>query len=682
MTYQNGQPVIYAILDNYFRRPPSKKSSKDALTKDELRTMDKATFLALDKKKVAQYLSANNFPRDYRADRVIRMVKNDDIKPIALVEFTEDANSLLFDTPVIGAEVYRSGDGGTSWKKQHTDYLDQVYNSYGYYFGQIRVAQQDSDKIYILGVPVLKSPDAGKSWESIGGANVHADHHALWVNPKRDEHLILGNDGGINISYDDGEKWIKCNSPAVGQFYYVEVDMAKPYNIYGGLQDNGVWVGPSTYQPSDRWHGSGRYPYKSLLGGDGMQVQVDTRDNNTVYTGFQFGFYFRVNRATGQRKMIKPQHKLGERPLRFNWQSPIHLSKHNQDIFYFGANKLFRSFNQGDDYEAISDDLTKGGKKGDVPFGTLACIHESDLQFGLLYTGSDDGLVHVSKDGGVNWKDISSGLPANLWVARIQASSHKKSRVYVVLNGYRNDDFEAYVYKSEDFGDTWERIGTDLPMEPANVIKEDPENENLIYVGTDHGLYFSLNQGTSFMQMKNGLPATPVHDVVVHPREHDLIVGTHGRSIYKGNIESLQKLTPDVSKKPVYAFNASGLRKSNFWGNSRVNWRDPFEPSITIPFYVNQDGKVEIEIQNDKGLKVNSITADAKKGLNYVEYDLSIMSSKVSDLRSSINEGKKSDDDKIKIEAADNDKYYLPKGAYKFEIKKGGESAIGKFEIK
>jgi len=390
---EKGEPVVFAILDNYFRRPAKAATPSKGLTKNDLRNMTKEEFVSTDEALIKGYLSSNNFPRKYSYKKVKSMIASDEIQPAALVEFTEDANSLLFDTPVIGAEIYRTSNGGKKWTKENEGYLDQVYNSYGYYFGQIRVAPQDPSRVYIMGVPVLKSTDGGKNFESINGANVHSDHHALWINPNRDGHIILGNDGGVNISYDDGDNWNKCNSAPLGQFYYLAVDMAKPYNVYGGLQDNGVWKGPSTYRTSDRWHGSGQYPYKSIMGGDGMQVAVDTRDNNTVYTGFQFGFYFRLNLANGKRTMIKPQHELGERPLRFNWQTPIHLSKHNQDIFYYGANKLYRSFNQGDDYEAISDDLTQGGKKGDVPFGTLAAIHESDFQFGLLYTGSDDGLV-------------------------------------------------------------------------------------------------------------------------------------------------------------------------------------------------------------------------------------------------------------------------------------------------
>ncbi|MFK8104948.1 MAG: WD40/YVTN/BNR-like repeat-containing protein, partial [Saprospiraceae bacterium] len=236
--YKKGtKTVLYAILDNYDRRPVEKKDKDDGLTKDDLREMSKTDFLKLNEKEIKAYLRGNNFPKKYTEKKIIKMVKDDKITPFALVEYLEDANSLLFDTPVKGAEIYRSDDEGKTWKKTHENYLDNVYNSYGYYFGQIRVSPMDPDKIIFMGVPILISTDGGKTFKDINRENVHVDHHALWLNPKRDKHIILGNDGGINISYDDGETWVKCNSPAVGQFYAVAVDMAKPYNIYGGLQD-------------------------------------------------------------------------------------------------------------------------------------------------------------------------------------------------------------------------------------------------------------------------------------------------------------------------------------------------------------------------------------------------------------------------------------------------------------
>lgn len=680
---KDGKTMVFAIVDNQNRRAKdAEKNEEEGLTKDQLRTMTKPDFLSLKKEDVADYLENNGFPKKYDADKVTAMVKNDEIKPAALAEYLENANTGLFDTEVVGAEVYCSGNGGKSWDKTHEGYLDDLYYSYGYYFGNISASPSDTNGLYICGVPILKSDDGGKTWKTINQDNVHVDHHALWVDPHRKGHLILGNDGGLNISYDEGVNWIKCNTPPVGQFYSIAVDMEDNYNVYGGMQDNGVWYGPHTYKASTDWYASGEYPYKSILGGDGMQVAVDTRDNNTVYTGFQFGNYFRTNKNTGRSTRITPQRELGEPPYRWNWQTPIHLSSHNQDIFYMGSNKLHRSFSQGDDWEVISDDLTKGGKPGDIPFGTLTTIHESPLKFGLLYTGSDDGLVQVSKDGGNTWTNISTGLPEDLWVARVQASSHAVSRVYVALNGYRWDDFRALVFMSDDFGAHWVQIGTDLPLEPVNVIKEDPVNANLLYVGTDHGLYISLDRGAHFMRMNKNLPAAPVHDLVVHPRDHDLIVGTHGRSLYLAGIGQVQELVDSVLEKAIFAFDIDKVLQRGTWGNKRGSYSGEFyEPDISLPIFVNASGTVNITLQSG-GLQLTSWQEIVTKGLNFPTYHGTLDKKAVKGYEKMLNEKKKDEDKEVKIKEPDNGKYYLRPGTFDVIYEKDGISVKKKLVIK
>lgn len=667
----NGQTILFAVVDNQNRRPKKdKEEDKEVLTKEQLRDMSKADFLKLEDKMVKKYLEENNFPEKYTVEKVKSMIKNEEIKPAALVEYLENANTNLFETEVIGAEVYRSTDEGKTWKKTHPGFLDDLYYSYGYYFGQIRVAPGNPDKLYIFGVPILKSSDGGKTWKSINEENVHADHHALWINPDREGHLILGNDGGINISYDDGATWNKANTPPVGQFYYVAVDMETPYNVYGGLQDNGVWVGPSNYKASNRWHGTGEYPYKSIMGGDGMQVAVDTRDNVTVYTGYQFGNYYRLNRETGKSEYITPQHELGERPFRWNWQTPIHLSTHNQDILYMGSAKVHRSFDQGETWETISGDLTKGGRPGDVPFGTLTALHESPKKFGLLYAGSDDGLLHVSKDAGNSWADISSALPPDMWVARVQASLFEEGRVYVALNGYRWDDFRSFVYVSEDYGNSWQRIGTDLPLEPVNVIKEDPENPALLYVGTDHGLYISLDRGKSFMVMNKELPAVPVHDLVIHPREKELVAGTHGRSIYLANVEHVQQLTDSVINQTLFVFEIDKVRYRNNWGKAWSTWSENIpEPEIEFPVFVKDGGKLTITVMADD-IRLKSWSEESGKGLNYITYHGDVDEKAVAAYQKHLNTTKKKDEKEIKVEKAENGKFYLNKGTYKVIFEK------------
>lgn len=669
---EDNNTTLYAVIDNYFRRPAQKDSEyRDALSKDDLRSMSKESFAKLDKKKVESYLQSNGFPEEYSYDKVLQLIKDEEITTLDLVEYIEDANSLLFDTPVVGAEVYKSTDGGNNWSKTHEGYLDYVYNSYGYYFGQIRTNLSNPNTLYIMGVPVLRSDDKGKTWKSIWGDNVHADHHALWVNPKREGHIILGNDGGINISYDAGENWTKCNSPAVGQFYAVAVDHAKPYNVYGGLQDNGVWMGSNQYRSGVSWHNSGQYPYREIMGGDGMQIAIDTRDNETVYTGYQFGNYFRLNTRTGDSKYITPKHKLGDRPLRWNWQTPIQISSHNQDIFYMASNKLHRSFDQGNSFEEISPDLTKGGRKGDVAYGTITSFHESPLNFGLIYAGTDDGLVHVTMDGGNNWSNISAGLPDDMWVTRVWASAHDKATVYLSLNGYRWDYFETMIYKSTDFGKSWQKIGKDIPHEPVNVIKEDVVNANIIYVGTDHGLYISMDAGNSFNISNTGLPAVSVHDVVVHPHTQDLIVGTHGRSIYKANVEALQKAKINNT---VQLFTIESRRANAYWGSQRAAYMEVNEPEQVFNVFAKKGGNAKVQVMYGD-ITLYSSEVVLTKGFNAIKYNMSIDESKQKAFEEALG-------DETKLKEADNGKLYLTKGEYEVRIQLKDEESIQSFTIK
>lgn len=250
-----------------------------------------------------------------------------------------------------------------------------------------------------------------------------------------------------------------------------------------------------------------------------MQVQVDSRDNSTIYSGFQFGYYSRINIKENDELEIRPRQDVGEYPLRFNWQTPIWLSRHNRDILYYGSNRFHRSLNKGADLETLSPDLTTNPKQGDVPYGTITTIHESPLKFGLLYCGTDDGKIHFSNDGGYSWKEISKALPQGLWVSRVWASAHKEGRLYVSLNGYRSDNFQPYIFVTEDNGITWTNISSNLPYEPVNVIKEGPANENLLFVGTDNGLYVSLDRGKTYMAFSGGLPRVAVHDLVIQERE-------------------------------------------------------------------------------------------------------------------------------------------------------------------
>lgn len=661
--------VVYAFLDNQFRRPVENLSNtNEGLQKDDFKTMSKSEVLKLENEVLSKYLRSNQFPDKYTSKSVKKSIETGEVSPKDLALYLENANAALFDSPVIGAEVYKSVNGGKTWKKTHKGYLDGVYSSYGYYFGAVAVNAAKQNKLYIAGVPLLKSDDGGVTFTSMSKENVHSDHQSIWVNPNLEGHVVNGNDGGINITYDDGKNWSKSNQPAVGQFYYINVDNQKPYNVYGGLQDNGVWYGPNNYVASKRWQSSGDYPYKSIGGGDGMQVQIDSRDNDIVYGGSQFGFYYRVNLKTKERIFINPRHELGDTPYRYNWLTPILLSPHNQDILYMGANKLLRSLDQGETFSVISEDLTSGGKKGNVPYGTLTTISESPFKFGKIYVGSDDGYINITKNGGDSWTQISNTLPQGLWVSRIIASQHHKNRVYATLNGYRIDNFKAYIYVSENNGVTWKAIASNMPNAPVNVIKEDPVDDNLLYVGTDNGVYVTFNKGDRWEAFSNGLTNVAVHDVVIQKEAKDLLIGTHGRSIYKANISELQQYN-QVNNSPVSIFETPSIRFSTRWGRSRSQFSEPFEPSITFKFHTNTSGKQKVKILSKNDVLLNTFDINVDKGFNYYNYDLTLSESGKKKLNKEID---------LKLSQSQNQKYYLPVGNYQIQI--GSEKKS--FEIK
>ena len=647
--------TLYAIVDNQARRPRF-DTPQAKLKKQDFEGISLEAFMAMDKKLLGTFLKDNGFPKVYTADRVREEVRNGKLKPSDLALFLYNANDDLFDTPVVGPEVFRSDDGGQTWSKTHAGFLDDIYYSYGYYFGMVHVSPSDKNHIYIYGVPILTSTDGGKSFKTLDAANVHADHHALWINPKNPQHLVNGNDGGVNITYDGGQNWIKANQPTVGQFYTVYADTQKPYHVYGGLQDNGVWETIHTATESVRWHQSGHNPWTSIMGGDGMQIQVDKRNPNIVYTGYQFGNYFRLDRVTNKRKYIQPKHKLGEAPFRFNWQTPILLSVHNNDIIYLGSNKLHRSLKQGDDWEAISEDLTKGARKGNVPFGTLTAIDESRDTFGTLVVGSDDGLIHLTQNSGTTWRCISNNLPQDLWVSRVQFSKHNPDRIYATLNGYRWDDFNPYVYVSNDLGVSWTDISSNLPRSPVNVIREDATNKNLLYVGTDNGLFVSIDGGKNWHIFNKNLPRVAVHDLFIQEKANHLLVGTHGRSIYMLELDAVQQLPKVYDKK--FAVMAPKIQKYNKrWGNKTRVWYDAFSPSFHWTFFSQEPSEGVWTLVSDKGVVVFEQAISLHKGLQQLPYNLTTDNTVIKQF----NRKHKTD-----LKPAGDGNVYIPKGTYTF----------------
>jgi photosystem II stability/assembly factor-like uncharacterized protein len=625
---------LYAFVDNQtlIRDSSIAPDSADVpYSAQQFLDMSAREFAALDTTKLAHFLEENGFPESDSAASVFKRIKNKELLPKALHDYLSDDNKALFETKIIGSEVYRldlRGNQPFTWQKTHADPIEDVGYTYGYYFGLIAVDPNNAERIWIAGVPLIESIDGGATWKSLGASNAHVDHHHLWVNPNRTGHLINGNDGGINISWDGGEHWIKCNSPAVGQFYAIEVDNEDPYNIYGGLQDNGTWVGPSDYTPSSGWHQNGLYPWQLLSGGDGMQIEVDPRDANVIFTGSQFGWYNRIERKQSDFTSLHPQHQLGEAPFRWNWQTPIWLSRHQPDILYLASNRVHRSFNQGQDWETLSTDLTRGEREGNVPFGTITSLHESPLRFGQLAIGTDDGLIQISRDGGHAWNPIASPVPQNvnldqtLWVSEVLWSSHHKNRLYVALNGYRLDHFDSWIFMTENDGRTWSRLGAlDLPIEPVNALIESASHDGLLFAGTDGGVYASFDSGQNWGALHPDLPAVPVHDLVIQESDNELIIGTHGRSIWVLEMDVLLKhwKTDELWQNVMpNSFAIEAIPEVSFdedWGERGWAWSEPSDPTAHVDLFspINLAAHWVIE-EDSTGIRWIADTLQLKRG--------------------------------------------------------------------
>ena len=609
--------TLYASIDNQQPLPEDQWDLGDRpVNAKRLRGMSKEEFLAQDKNEIEGFIRSSDFDVSIDADKLMEWVRSDKISIQDIIDELGDANADLFNTDIVGLQVWRSDDAGASWKVTHDGPLDQVVYSYGYYFGEIRVSPKNADQVYVLGVPVVKSDDGGKTWFSVQGRNAHSDNQSMWINPEQPDNLLIGSDGGADVSYDGGKTWVKVDAQPLGQFYTVNYDMAEPYNVYGGLQDNGTIKCPST----NRWQ-TGENCTR-INGGDGMYVVVDPRDSKTVYSGSQFGYYDRQG-PDGDGE-VRPRRAFGDPALRYNWNSPVILSTHNADVVYFGTNILYRSMDQGETWTAISGDLSRSKNRGDVPFASLTTLSESSLQFGLIWAGTDDGQVWVTDSSGVRWQDVSEKLPKDRWVSRVEASSHARDRAYVTLNGYRDDDIRAYVYRTDDLGKTFRDISKGLPAEAVNVIREDPLMENILYVGTDRGVYVSTDRGDSWQALQGELPNVPVHDLVVHPRERELVAGTHGRSIWIVDVLPLQDLVEAGSDTALKVFYIDEVKASRRWRSERSRWYfDPEEaPRSTVKYWSNSAGTASIEILDKNDSVVRRLSNEAVQGMNSFEWDL------------------------------------------------------------
>ncbi len=474
----------------------------------------------------------------------------------------------------VGGEIYRSDDGGDSWFKTNKS---SIGGRPGYYYGQVRIDPNDADTLYVLSVPVYSSKDGGKNWtpgargrggrggaERGGGArrptsfgaSLHVDHHALWIDPANSDHCLLGNDGGISVTWDQGKNWDHLTHIPILQYYAIGVDTKTPYNIYGGLQDNGSWGFPIHGKTSA---GLEALDATKISGGDGFYCVVDPSDNDVVYAESQFGGMSRKNLRTGASKSIKPRASKGQGRLRFNWMTPIVISPHAPHTVYTGSQFLHRSRNRGDKWTTISKDLSTNNAdklRGNVPHCTITTISESPITEGMLWVGTDDGNVWLSKDGGGRWQDLSDRFPEavqNLWVSRVEASSHDDETAFVSFTGFREDIRGAFVFRTDDGGETWLSIANDLPSEPINVVRQHPRNENVLLVGTEMHAYVSIDDGAHWFPLGHNLPRVAVHDLLVHPVHAHVIAGTHGRGIWAMDASALEALNAGALNQPLLA---------------------------------------------------------------------------------------------------------------------------------
>jgi photosystem II stability/assembly factor-like uncharacterized protein len=576
------------------------------------------------------------------------------------------------DAQMNGGGLFISKDGGESWE------LVKQINPRPFYFSTPLIDPNNMNRIYVCGMNLHRSEDGGQKWTSVAPNTIHADHHAIWVNPKDSNHVIIGSDGGVYTSRDGGSTWAHSNNMPIGQFYAVSFDGQIPYNVYGGLQDNGSWMLPTQHPRG----GVGPWDAVSLNGGDGFYSEADTIESEWVYSESQGGAVARLNRKTGQRRSIRPS-LTGER-LRFNWNTPIHISPHDNKTIYVGSNRLMKSTNRGDSWTAISPDLTTNNpikiatieiakvlsvnaeSTGAENHCTIVTIDESRLEKGRIATGSDDGLVNLTFDGGETWTDVTSripGVPDNTWVSRVTWSKWNKDRLYVCFDGHRNNDFKSYVYVSEDAGKTFRSIGNGLPdWDSVYVIREGEKNPNLLILGSEMSLRFSIDLGKSWSRLRGSFPTVAVHDVRVHPKMNDLVVGTHGRAIWTIDITALEGMGGSAPVQPKFLGTSPAIQMPFVSGNpldGELFFNSPnTQPFGRIYYYLPADLKGGdedvINITTADGRQYSVASGESvprRKGVNMVRWSPRI------------------------------DGLTAPAGTYKVEIKIGKDTMSGTLEV-
>ncbi|HEX9010719.1 MAG TPA: hypothetical protein VF804_10145 [Holophagaceae bacterium] len=614
---------LYAFLDNQTPLPKDEVdpyADPEALTPAKVAAMSEAELAKVDAKRLEAFLRRNGYDASVTAKVVQARLKAGTLTVKTLLGSLGDAEKALVEAHIVGAELYATEDGGATWHRANRDRLEGVTSTYGYYFGQVRVDPTDDRRVYLLGFPALASDDGGRTFHGINDRDwnvLHPDHHALWIDPRDGRRLVMGNDGGLNVSTNGGRTWRAVKNLPVGQFYSIATDRGQPYHLYGGLQDNGVRMGPATpLEPGQQQDG-----WKAIYDSDGGMVQADPRMNGLVYAEYQFGALARIDGGTPVS--IRPRPKLGEPPYRFNWVTPFTLSPHSPEILYLGAQEVLRSLDEGATWTRISPDLTGAPKAGNVPWGTLTMVAESPKRFGLLYAGTDTGRVWVSRDGGYAWTRCEQGLPKDRWVTRIEPSSHDEGTVYATFSAYRNDASEALIYRSADYGATWASIRGNLPAENLNVVREDPVNADLLFAGSDLGLFATLDGGRRWEALGADLPHVPVHDLALQPQAHDLVVGTHGRSAWVAPIGILEGLTPALRAEPAHLFEPAKIQAQAWWAQDRPDWFPRREQApVPVWFHLAQAGEATLTLADAKGVVQRQWTVAGQAGLNRVDWDL------------------------------------------------------------
>jgi photosystem II stability/assembly factor-like uncharacterized protein len=508
--------------------------------------------------------------------------------------------------------VYRSDDSGQSWKRVNS------LNPRPMYFSVIRIDPADDKYVYVLGVQQSKSEDGGKTFQATAGKGVHADGHAMWINAKDGRHMLVGCDGGFYVSYDRSNNWDHLNHMAMGQFYHVAMCNKQPYWLYGGLQDNGSWGVPSIGL-------KGRGPVNEEVvevgGGDGFVCRVDPTDPDLVYLESQDGNMSRRNLRTGEKASIRPGLKgggkggkgggggMGGGGYRFNWNTPFILSHHNPKIFYCGGNYVFKSLNCGDDLKIISPEITP------TKFGSATALSESPLNADVLWAGTDDGALWLTKNGGKDWQQLSTHVPlrGQRWVSTIEASRFKEGRCYVCFDGHRSDDDEPLIFVTEDFGEKWTPLRNNLPgFGSTRCLREDLVNEDLLFCGTEFALFASINRGASWTKINNNLPTVAIHEVAIHPTAGEICAATHGRSLWIMDVTALRQLKPDVLSKSIHLFKPNPAVRwqtlATTGGTNRkfVGTNPP--PGAPIYYYLKDEAKkVTMKVMDAAGEEISTV---------------------------------------------------------------------------